>query len=55
MRALEHICFMFLLDFFRDSFGNPIQIQKKPERNTGERIKNNGGKTDLYILYQLTK
>ncbi len=46
MSALDHIRFMFRLDFFRDSFGNPIQTQKKSERNMGERIKNNGKKTD---------
>jgi hypothetical protein len=36
MNALDHIRFMFRLDFFRDCFGNPIQIQKKPERNPKE-------------------
>ena len=47
MNALDHIRFMFRLDFFRDCFGNPIQIQKKSERNMGEIIKG-GWLTGLY-------
>jgi hypothetical protein len=36
MYAPDHICFIFLLDFFRNSFGKPIGIQEEPERNAKE-------------------